>query len=115
MNDNSYIRWNQRSDKAIEKALGLYIKEMRLGQNKTQGQLAKQANISRSTLSLMEQGEAGTITTLIKILRVLNQLQALESFEVKKQISPLALAKAEHKKRQRVTKTTMQDKRTTDW
>jgi transcriptional regulator with XRE-family HTH domain len=108
MNENTYINWSHRSDQAIEKALGAYIKEMRLRQNKSQSEVAKQANISRSTLSLMERGEAGTISTLIKILRVLNQLQTLETFEIRKQVSPLAMAKAEQKKRQRVSKTVNQ-------
>lgn len=102
MNDILYANWSDKSDAAIEKGIGLYIKEMRQRLNKTQSELAKQADISRSTLSLLERGESGTITTLIKILRVLNQLHTFKIFEIHKQVSPLALAKMEKKAKQRV-------------
>ncbi len=115
MSEISYGKWINKSDLAIEKDLGLYIKEMRQRQNKTQKELAHEADISRSTLSLMERGELGTVTTLIKILRVLNQLHVLQGFEIKKQISPLALAAMEQKKRYRVKKKSDAPKKKTDW
>lgn len=101
MNDNPYINWSSKSDLAIEKDLGLFIKETRLLQNKTQSNLAKAADISRSTLSLLERGETGTVATLIKVLRVLDQLEVFQHFVIYQQISPLALAKQEQDKRQR--------------
>jgi len=104
MAENSYGNWAERSDNALEANIGLYIRHIRHQQNKTQAELAREANISRSTLSLLERGEAGTITTLIKILRVLNQLHIFQAFEVQKRISPLALAEAEQKLKQRVIK-----------
>jgi transcriptional regulator with XRE-family HTH domain len=104
MSDKSYANWSEYSDIAIEKHLGAFVKEMRQRQNKTQAELAKEADISRSTLSLLERGDAGTITTLIKLLRVLDQLHILQVFQVSKQISPLALAKLEQKPKQRVKK-----------
>lgn len=115
MTDNSYIKWTNKSDTAIEKDIGLYIKEIRQQQQKTQSQLAKEADISRSTLSLLERGETGTITTLIKILRVLDQLQTMHVFEINKQISPLALAKMQAKNRQRVKKKNSPSEKNTTW
>jgi len=102
MTDNSYNNWTELSDSAVEEGIGQYVKQMRHQQNKTQAELAKEANISRSTLSLLERGDAGSITTLIKILRVLNQLHTFKVFEVQKKVSPLALAKLEQKTKQRV-------------
>ena len=104
MNDYSYIKWASKSDSAIEKDLGIFIKQTRKKLNKTQVEVAQAANINRSTLSLLERGEAGTITSLIKILRVLEQLDVLKAFEVHKQVSPLTLAKLEQKQKQRVKK-----------
>lgn len=93
------------SDDALAKQVGLFIKHHRLEQNKTQEFVAKAAGISRSTLSLLEKGEAVTLPTLIQVLRVLDQLQIMDAFEIKQSISPLALAKAEKEKRKRASNT----------
>ncbi len=93
---------NILSDKALEEQIGLYIKQTRQQQNKTQKEIADAANISRSTLSLLERGESGNIKTLIQILRVLDKLSILQSFQYEEQLSPIALAKAQRKSRQRV-------------
>jgi len=98
MHDNSYKNWNVMDDVAIEREIGRYIKKLRQDQNKTQDQLAKAANISRSTLSLLERGESGNLKTLIQILRVLGKLELLQIFEYQEQLSPLALAKEQHTK-----------------
>ena len=95
--------------------MGAFIKAMRLRQHITQHELAHEANMSRSTLSLMENGDLGSVANLIKVLRVLGQLHVFQEFEVKKQISPLALAKAEQKERQRVAKKGKQNKKPSSW
>jgi hypothetical protein len=63
--------------------------------------LAKEAWISRSTLSLLERGKTVTLATFIHVMRVLDQLQIMNSFETGETISPLALAKLQKQKRQR--------------
>lgn len=102
MTDNSYENWNMATDSAIEEDIGRYVKKVRQQQKKTQKELADAANISRSTLSLLERGETGTLKTLIQVLRVLNKLQVLQGFEYKETVSPLALAKLQHKTVERV-------------
>ncbi len=104
MTGNSYNNWTNKSDSSIEKDIGLFIRAIRQEQKKTQAEIAKEADISRSTLSLLEKGEAGNITTLIKVLRVLNQLNVLQGFEVINEISPLALAEMQAEKLQRIRK-----------
>lgn len=101
MTDKSYIQWYSMSDRALAKHIGRFIKHHRLEQNKTQDALSKAAGVSRSTLSLLERGETVTLATLIQVLRALDQIQLMESFEVKQQVSPIALARAEKAKRQR--------------
>ncbi|MCF8237317.1 MAG: helix-turn-helix transcriptional regulator [Saprospiraceae bacterium] len=81
--------------------IGAFIRHHRLEQNKTQDALSHAAGISRSTLSLLERGEPVTLATLIQVLRVLDQLQVMDAFEIRKHISPLVQAKAEHAKRRR--------------
>lgn len=103
MNDNSFMEWDSRSDSSLLKHIGVFIKHHRMEQNKTQDQLAHEAGISRSTLSLLERGETVTLSTLIQVLRVLNQLRIMEAFVVHEKISPLALAKLQRKKRRRAS------------
>ena len=97
MTDNSYTNWHAMSDNAIGKHIGNYIKHHRLKQNRTQNNLANEAGISRSTLSLLERGQSTTLPTLIRVLRV------LDVFNVQTPISPLKLAKLEQAKRQRAS------------
>ena len=104
MNEISYINWDLLNDSAIEKKVGYYIKRVRQEQGKTQKEVAKMADISRSTLSLLESGESGTLKTLIKVLRVLQKLYVFGDFEYLETFSPLILAEAQHKPISRVRK-----------
>lgn len=101
MIDNTNIEWISMSDKAIIASIGEYLKHQRLTQNKTQAKIAEAAGINRWTLSQIENGEAISLTSLIQILRTLNLFNVLDGFRIETQISPLALAKLEKKKRQR--------------
>ncbi|MBK8145300.1 MAG: helix-turn-helix transcriptional regulator [Bacteroidetes bacterium] len=115
MTDVSYKKWLSMRDDAITKQVGIFIKHHRLEQNKTQEQVAEDAGISRSTLSLLERGEAVTLPTLIQVLRVLDQLQVMEAFEIQQSISPLALAKAEKEKRKRARSTQTNNGEESNW
>src|SRR3972149_9063590 len=104
MMDKDNKNWKAMSDIAILRVLGEFIRHHRLEQNKTQGQLAEEAGINRSTLSEFELGRRSNTLTLIQLLRVLNQLHILGQFHVKKQLSPIQLAKLEQKERKRASK-----------
>ena len=115
MTDISHAKWLSMSDDALAKQVGVFIKHHRLEQNKTQDMVAEAAAISRSTLSLLERGETITLPTLIQVLRVLDQLHVMDAFEVKQNISPLALAKAEKEKRKRARNTNTNNKEESNW
>ncbi len=115
MNELSYIDWNSMSDKVLIEHIGAFIKHHRLEQNKTQDMLANQANISRSTLSLLERGETVTLATLIQVLRVLDLLKIMEGFRTQENISPLAIAKLAKKKRRRASGKIKDTGDTLDW
>lgn len=102
MSEKSYMSWQNLSDEALEREIGLYVKKVRQQQHKTQAEIAKAANISRSTLSLLERGESGNLKTFIQVLRVLDKVEALEVFKYEEPLSPLALAKAQHKPKERI-------------
>jgi len=104
MTDNSYINMEILTDSAIEDKIGHFIRSHRQRQNKTQAELAEQAGISRSTLSLLERGESVHTRTLIQVLRILDQLQSLSTFHYTEPISPMQLAEMQHKPKQRIRK-----------
>jgi transcriptional regulator with XRE-family HTH domain len=99
MTEISDIKWVAASDKVLIETIGAFIKDHRLQQNKTQGQLAREAGIVRSTLSLFESGKNTSLLVFIQLLRALKLLHLLKEFQVKQQISPLQLAKLEQSKR----------------
>lgn len=103
------------SDKALAKHLGEFIKHHRIEQNITQENLAKDAAISRSTLSLLERGENVSIPILIKVLRVLDQLHIMEIFSIEKKISPIKLAKLEEEKRHRASTKKNKNQSKSNW
>src|SRR3569833_336469 len=93
--------WYSESDAAILQDIGIFLKENRLLQNKSQDAAAEEAGVHRSTLIRMENGEGGTLLSFIQLLRMLGKLELLQSFEMKQQVSPLLLAEIELKKRRR--------------
>jgi transcriptional regulator with XRE-family HTH domain len=115
MNDFSYINWGSLSDSGILAQIGHFIQKKRISQNITQSDLAKQAGISRSTLSLLERGETVTLATFIQVLRVLNQLQVLDAFVVREPLSPIALLKQQKKERKRARNKANTTPKETDW
>jgi transcriptional regulator with XRE-family HTH domain len=115
MNDNQYIDWVSMSDAALAQTIGTFVKHHRLAQNKTQEEVANAANISRSTLSLLEKGEAVTVPTILQVLRVLDLLYVMNAFKIQEEISPLELAKQEQNKRQRARNTDSDTNKKSDW
>ena len=115
MNNSILKDRNAASDDAILGQIGEFVRYHRIQQNKTQDMLAKDAGVSRSTLSLLERGDTVTVATLIQALRVLDKLQALDGFNIIRQQSPLLLAKAEKKKRQRVVPSRKKETNFNDW
>lgn len=115
MNDKQYIDWVSMSDTALAQTIGTFVKHNRLAQNKTQEEVANAANISRSTLSLFEKGEAVTVPTLLQVLRVLDLLYIMNSFKIQEEISPLELAKMDQNKRQRARNTDNDNNKQSDW
>jgi transcriptional regulator with XRE-family HTH domain len=115
MNDTPYTSWIAMSDTALAQNIGAFVKHHRLSQNKTQEEVAGAANISRSTLSLLEKGETITVPTLIQVLRVLDLLYIMDVFRIQEQISPIELAKLDQQKRQRARNSDNDSNKKSDW
>ena len=111
MTELSYkTNWYSMSDQALNTTIGSFIKQHRLNQNKSQEEIAEAANISRSTLSLLERGKTVTLTTFLQILRVLDLLYVMDTFQARTEISPIKLANLEREKRKRAS-----NKKESDW
>lgn len=101
MNDISFTDWTSLSDKALMETIGIFVQHHRLNQNKSQNDVSRAANISRSTLSLLERGGRISLNSLMQVLRVLDLLHIMDVFKVKNEISPIEYAKLQKNKRQR--------------
>lgn len=99
--ENKINNWYVLSDPAILQQIGIFIQGTRVERNTTQQELAERAGIDRSTLVRLENEGRGSLLTFVQVLRALDQLYLLQAFELKSQISPLQLAKAEMQKRKR--------------
>jgi transcriptional regulator with XRE-family HTH domain len=115
MMENTNLNWISMSDHAIITSIGMFIKDARLKQNKTQAKIAKDAGINRWTLSQIEKGEAISLMSLIQILRALNLLNILDIFKIETQISPIQLAKLEKQKRQRASSNSNKNEKESLW
>lgn len=93
------------TDIGILKQIGIFVKEQRISQNKTQQQIAGACGINRSTYMQIENGKGSSMLHFVQVLRAINALELLKSFEWETPISPIALAKAQQNKRQRASKT----------
>jgi transcriptional regulator with XRE-family HTH domain len=92
------------SDHAIVAELCQTLKQVRLQQNLTQGQLAEKAGLSRSAISKIELGKVSvSLLTVVQVLRALQQFYVLDGWKVASAISPLAVAKLTTKERLRAS------------
>lgn len=92
---------SENTDTEIVQELGDRLRQYRLQRNITQAQLAKSTGLHVNTVKNAELGQDPRLSTVVKVLRGLNRLDALESFLPPPRISPLQLAKAQNKRRQR--------------
>lgn len=99
--ENNNMSVLSMSDKTLLSIIGDFIKANRLKQNKTQQEIATAAGLNRTTLVQMEAGGGGNMLSFIQVMRAIDQLYLFENFEVKEQISPIAMAKLQLGKRRR--------------
>lgn len=97
----STIELKRMTDDMVIKALGEYVRSVRLDKNMTQAQLAERAGVHRTTIRDLELGKRSTLLTLIQVLRSLDALHVLKNFKVSSEPSPIELAKLERKQRKR--------------
>ena len=91
--------------KGLEVELGRDVRRIRLRQDLTQQELARDANISLSALKGLEAGHGSGIRTLILVARALGRTDWLESFAPREPlISPMQMLRERQKKNVREPK-----------
>lgn len=104
MNEKYDIDYNALSDERLLQMVGEFIRHHRIERNIDQSALATDAGISRSTLSLMENGKPVMFPSIIRVLRVLDVLYIFDAFKVENVVSPMAMLKLQQKQRKRASK-----------
>ena len=76
------------SDGIIMNRIGTRLKAIRLKQNITQQNLAKEAGISISSVKKVEKGEIGAFDSLLRLMRTLGVLDIMQPLVEEEQLSP---------------------------
>ncbi len=94
----------QATDEAVLRELGGRLAQVRLGQNLTQAQLAKQAGLSKRTVERLESGSVATqLSGFIRVCRVLDLMERFDLFVPEPVPSPVEQLKLRGRRRQRAS------------
>ncbi len=91
-----------RTADELTQILGAHMRDLRLGLNRTQSEIAKQSQTSLTAIRNLENGK-GTLHTFVAVLRCLdsNSLDALLNLVAPPSVSPMQMLKLQGKKRER--------------
>ncbi len=89
------------SDTAALETLGSRLAAVRLKRNLTQTALGREAGVSRATIERLERGAGAELKLLVRVLRALQLLEGFLAGIPADEPSPMALLRAQGKKRQR--------------
>lgn len=87
-----------------EAEVGAQVRALRLRADRTQADLAREANVSVSTLASLERGAGSSLATLISVVRALDRTDWLEMLEPPVPVSPLELLAAQRSPRRTARK-----------
>lgn len=76
------------ADNTIRQKIGERLKSLRLRQNMTQSDLAKESQVSISSIKNIEKGDFGSFDSFIRVLRTLGNLELFQSMVEDEEMSP---------------------------
>lgn len=91
------------SSSVISSALCKRLDEIRLSKNISQAELAKQAGVSRSTLTRMADGKSISLDSFVRVIKALGLAEHLAALLPDPTIRPVELAAREGQQRQRAS------------
>ena len=101
MNMAQNIDYALATNDAIEADLGKRLEAIRLGLNINQTQLAREAGVSRRTITRMENGGGVSLDTLIRVMRALGLADRLATLLPDPGIRPIERVRLRGRERQR--------------
>ena len=97
------INFQTASSEQIIEALGQRLNGIRLSQNISQANLAKEAGVSRSTLTRLADGQPVSLDSFIRVMQALKLTDQLAALLPDPSIQPVDRVRFEGSERQRAT------------
>ena len=91
------------TDAELLRQIGGALERLRLNRNLTQGDLARMAGVSKSTVERLEAGGSSQLTNLLRILRALDLIEGLSLLLPETSAGPIEQVKRRGRQRQRAT------------
>jgi transcriptional regulator with XRE-family HTH domain len=83
------IDYEQASIEAIQADLGQRLVQLRLARNVNQQALAREAGVSRRTITRLENGDSVSLDTLLRVMRALGLIGRLEALLPDPSVRPI--------------------------
>lgn len=97
------MNFSTSSSAAIASALCKRLEEIRLSKNISQAELAKQAGVSRSTMTRIADGKSISLDSFIRVIKALGLADHLANLLPDPTVRPVELAKHDGQRRQRAS------------
>lgn len=91
------------SSKAIASSLGKRLEEIRLSKNISQADLAREAGVSRSTMTRIADGRSISLDSFIRVIKALGLVDHLSALLPDPSVRPVELVTHEGKHRRRAS------------
>jgi len=100
---NPKLDFSTSSSAAIAAALCKRLEEIRLSKNISQAELAKQAGVSRSTMTRVADGQSVSLDSFIRVVKALGLADHLTTLLPDPEVRPVELARHDGQHRRRAS------------
>jgi putative transcriptional regulator len=100
---------------ALQHDLGRRIEALRLGRNIQQSALAREAGVSRRTITRLESGQSVSLDTLLRVMRALGLSSRLATLLPEPSLQPVERVRLKSKQRKRASARREPAARTWTW
>jgi transcriptional regulator with XRE-family HTH domain len=99
----SNVDYDVASIEALQHDLGRRIEALRLGRNIQQAQLAREAGVSRRTITRLESGQSVSLDTLLRVMRALGLSSRLATLLPEPSVQPVERVRLKSRQRKRAS------------
>jgi transcriptional regulator with XRE-family HTH domain len=109
------VDYDVASIEALQADLGRRIEALRLGRNIQQSELAREAGVSRRTITRLESGQSVSLDTLLRVMRALGLSNRLATLLPEPSVQPIERVRLKSKQRKRASARREPAERTWTW